>query len=129
MQGIKNIKSLSTILIWYVFTIYLQLRIITSNYRFSEEHQINLLLLWLATVSYFLGNIKGNLFTLLMLIIGFFANASFTIIIHTLSFGLRVSLTYLPMIVYFIIINRNELFSWIVEEFNSKDSSDILDKS
>ena len=45
------------------------------------------------------------------------------------SFGLRVSLTYLPMIVYFIIINRNELFSWIVEEFNSKDSSDILDKS
>lgn len=125
MLVIKKIKSLSTILIWYGFTIYLLIRVVTTNYRFVEAHQINLLLLWIVTVSHFLGKIRGNLMTLLMLILGIFANASFTITTYTVSFGLKISVTYSLLMIYFIVINWSEIANWVVKEFNDKDSSDI----
>ena len=117
----QRIKRLSTIFIWYGLTFYTLLTIALTDYAMMDSHYINVGLLWIATVSFFLGQSVGQLTTFLMLVIGFFGRGTLVVYVSSFEmFGLTVYWQYLPLLIFFVVINRRELPDWFTTAFKDR---------
>ena len=121
----SSMKNLATLLIWYGLTICTLLVIAFSDYLMAKGHYINLGLLLFATLSFFLGYAYGQVSTVLMLIIGMFAGGLFLNVSPYLNlWGIQLHLPYLPLIIFFLVVNRENLISWTDEIFHSEEKTD-----
>jgi len=126
----KNLKALSTILILYGFTAYTLVLVDITNVSLDRQHYLSIFLLWVATVCYFFKYPVGHLVTGSILIVGLFMPAFFTPTKYYLIFGfLTMSMPYFFLLVWYLIVNFNQIGDWLIIAFNGKlPESDILDE-
>ncbi len=102
---LHKIKHYLTLLIWWGFTVYTLLSVLFSSYVLDYPHYINIILLAIATGSYFYKRQTGHVTTFITLAFGLFAGASFTVAVYSFSiFRLSFNWTYLPLIIFLFIV-------------------------
>ena len=118
---VKKIKPFIPLLVLYGFTIYLLIYTGVTTAGLLPAHYIGFIVLGIASISLVLRNHIGYLILGAALLIGTFANASFTptAVTITIRFGFSISFSwhYLALLVLYIILNRTDLPSWFAKTF------------
>ncbi len=119
-----KIRPFIPLIILYGFSVYLLSTVLLTDIALVRHHYIGFILLGVSTASFILKFPTGHLITGLTLIIGTFANASFTTSVQTftlkLIFSIDFSWPYLLLLVLFVIINHKALPTWLRIAFVDK---------
>jgi|GEM_PF-3028491 len=116
-KDLAGLRRLSPLIIWYAFTFYTLYKSIFSEYvlggeydMLGDKHYISFVLLGIATLAQLFKYPTGIAVTLLALIIGIFASASFLpAVAYWALFSFKFSPYFLLLLIFFCIVNRKEL--------------------
>lgn len=110
----KKITPFSILLIWLLFSIYSLLTIIIAKHELTYSHYFNLIAIGIIVISFVVGKSVGHLLTFLGLMACFFSKSTFLVDDYFLEFvGLTFSWIYFPLILLFVLINKEILGYWV----------------
>lgn len=117
-----RLREHSTIIVWTVLTLYTIAVVAFTDYAFMREHYVNFGLLGIALLLHFFRRPIGLAATLILLAIGIFAQSAVLPSGFYFKMGfVTLSMINLVLAIFFVIINRNDLFDWFNSAFADKE--------
>jgi hypothetical protein len=117
----QRMLKLFPLIILTTATLYLLLRVFTTNVALDKFNTVAFVFLGIAIVTQIFNEKYGYWITGFLLILGMFSLAAFTPTIYYFKMGIiQLDLFSLPTLILFLVLHRKELPDWIHEILTSK---------
>ena len=112
----EKIIKLSPLIVLLIATAHLLITVLTTDIALDKWHIFALVFLGIVTTTQVFNEKYGYWLTAMLLIFGTFSFAALTPSIFTFRIGpVHFDLLFLPTLILFVIVHRNEIPDWIHE--------------